>query len=136
MSIIRLSNGGSLFEERFSFPDPDIIVRSVFRFEDIKYLKARNASDAVSVVYFYGDRDYLNNLTHYTGETSNSPLNRYTGTHSKKDWCKSLKYPVIGMAESVLNPWDTDTRKTIESLIAYKMKQHGFATVNTDNLME
>jgi hypothetical protein len=134
MSIIRLSNGGSLFEERFSFPDPDITIRSVFRFEDIKYLKARNASDDVSLVYFYGDRDYLNNLTHYTGETVNSPLARYTSTHSKKEWCKSLKYPVIGMAESVLNAWDTDTRKVIEALVAYKMKQHGFSTVNTDNI--
>lgn len=134
MAFITLSNGGTLIEERFSFPDPELIIRTVFRFEDIKYLKARNSSEIASIVYFYDDRDYLHNLTHYTGETSNSPLSRYQATHSKKEWCQSLTYPIIGMAESVVNPWDTETRKTIEALCAYKMKQQGFNVVNADTM--
>lgn len=133
MTIMKLSNGGALVEERFSFPDPDLTIRTVFRFDDIKYLKAR-ISEMASIVYFYGDRDYYNNLTHYTGETQNSPLSRYKSTHSKKDWCKNLKYPLIGMAESSVTPWDMDTRKTIEALCAFKMKQMGFNVINADTI--
>jgi hypothetical protein len=131
MSVIKLSNGGSLIEDRYSFPDPDIIIRIVFRLEDIKYLKPRSASDVSSVVYFYDDRDYLANLTHYTGETGESPLQRFRQTHSKKEWLKSIRYPLVGMAESMGTPWDIDTRKTIESLCAFKMKTLGFSVVNS-----
>jgi len=133
VSIIKLSNGGALLEERRSFPDPDIIVRMVYRLEDIKYLKPRNASDVSSVVYFYDDRDYLHNLTHYTGETSDTPLARYNQTHKKSPWLPTIKYPLIGMAESLGEPWDTETRKTIEALCAYKMKELGFGVVNAGN---
>lgn len=134
MTIRKLSNGSSLIEESYNYPDPEIIIRSVFRIEDIQHLKARNPSDLASVVYFYGDRDYNNNLTNYTGETQNSPYSRYKQTHSKKEWCQNLIYPFIGMAENKKDPWDMETRKTIESLVAYKMQQIGFNIVNHNNM--
>lgn len=132
MSVVKLSNGGALLEERRSFPDPDIIIRVVFRVEDIKYLNPRSASGVSSVVYFYDERDYMNSLTHYTGETSETPFARFRNTHSKKAWLQDIKYPLIGMAESLGTPWDIETRKTIESLCAYRMKELGFSVVNAE----
>lgn len=134
MAIITLSNGGALFEERYAFPNPELVVRSVFRKQDIKYLKAHNASETASIVYFYGDRNYDQNLAAYVGETQVSPVQRFSNTHSKKNWFKNLKYPVVSMAESTINPWDMETRRSIEALCAYKMKQLGFEMVNAETM--
>lgn len=134
MSVVRLSNGGALVEDRYSFPDPEIVIRTVFRLDDIKFLKPRHETDSASIVYFYDDRDYLNNLTHYTGETAQNPQTRFKNTHQRKAWLNSIKYPLVGMAESLVQPWDVDTRKTIESLCAYKMKTYGFDVVNSETM--
>lgn len=134
MSLIQLPNGGFLLEESFAFPEPEIVIRVAFRLEDIKYLSPKSSRPETSLVYFYADRDYLKNLSHYTGETSNSANARFNNTHKNKDWLKKIKYPLIGIVESSSTAWTTEMRKTIESVCAYKMKSLGFDVVNSSTV--
>jgi hypothetical protein len=120
-----------VLEETFDYPNPDIVIRAVSSYADIKHLVGQDEHN--SVIYFYTDRAVKTHLLSYTGETEVAVLSRYAATHSKSDWLKTIELPLIGACASRGRRWDTDTRRSIEATVVSLMHNRGFSIVNQEN---
>lgn len=132
MTVQLLDSGRFLVEELYEFPRPEVALRAVSDYGDLKYLSIAPEAER-SVIYFYADRNTRSHLISYTGQTKDSIQSRYNATHSKAPWLHSLDAPLIGACESRTTPWSTDTRLAIEGSAAYKMRERGFQIVNSEN---
>lgn len=131
MTLQEQKNGVMISEDVFSYPDPELIIRSVTRLEDVRYLTSLRGS--AGMVYCYGDRDWRHGLVNYTGETKNAVATRHATTHSKSLWLPQITYPLVIAVQPVGKDWDTDTRRAIESMLVYKKNLLGFDVANAEN---
>lgn len=131
MTLKEQKNGVMISEDVFSYPDPELVIRSVTRLEDVRYLTSLRGS--AGMVYCYGDRDWRHGLVNYTGETKNAVATRHATTHSKSAWLPRITYPLIIAVQPVGKDWDTDTRRAIESMLVYKKNLLGFDVANAEN---
>jgi hypothetical protein len=133
MTLIQAVNKEWLIEDRFVYPNPEITIQSTRKIENIVLLGKGYAENKNGYVYFYVDNDWLENPRVYVGETKRNVNGRHNATHKKKDWLTGFKYPFIGVVNSPNKPWNTDTRRAIESLIISRMDKLGFNIINSSN---
>lgn len=125
--------GRLINDDRYSYPSPEIIIQTTRNITDIQHLGFDQASNENGYIYFYADADWKNNPSLYIGESKNSLKSRHNGTHKNTPWFKGIQYPFIGIINSPNKPWDTDTRRAIESLTVHKAHLVGFRVVNSPN---
>lgn len=129
-----LSHKGRLInDDRYNYPFPEIIIQTTRNATDISLLGFGDAANDNGFIYFYADADWEENPTLYIGESKNSLRSRHNATHKNTTWFKAIKYPFIGIVNSPDKPWDTDTRRAIESLTVHKAHEAGFKIVNSTN---
>lgn len=132
MGIIKV-NGTTINQDSYVYPLPEIIFQTTRNLEDIKHLGSGVAKNENGYLYFYADADWKSNPTVYIGESKNSIQSRHNATHKKSSWLKGITYPFVGIVNSPIQLWDTDTRRAIESQTIYEASKRGFIIVNSEN---
>jgi hypothetical protein len=125
--------GRLINDDRYIYPFPEIIIQTTRNVVDIQHLGFGDASNDNGYIYFYADADWKENPAVYIGESKNSLQSRHSATHKSTAWFKAIQYPFIGIVNSPDKPWDTDTRRAIESLTVHKAHAAGFQIVNSTN---
>lgn len=125
--------GRLINDDRYIYPFPEIIIQTTRNVADIQHLGFGDASNDNGYIYFYADADWKENPAVYIGESKNSLQSRHSATHKSTAWFKAIQYPFIGIVNSPDKPWDTDTRRAIESLTVHKAHAAGFQIVNSTN---
>jgi hypothetical protein len=125
--------GRLINDDRYIYPFPEIIIQTTRNVTDIQHLGFGDASNENGYIYFYADADWKENPAVYIGESKNSLQSRHSATHKSTAWFKAIQYPFIGIVNSPDKPWDTDTRRAIESLTVHKAHAAGFQIVNSTN---
>lgn len=125
--------GRLINDDRYIYPFPEIIIQTTRNVTDIQHLGFGDASNENGYIYFYADADWKENPAVYIGESKNSLQSRHSATHKSAAWFKAIQYPFIGIVNSPDKPWDTDTRRAIESLTVHKAHAAGFQIVNSTN---
>lgn len=130
---LKNTRNGFINEDKYVFPDPEIIIQTTRNINNINMLATGEANNDNGYIYFYADADWKKNPTVYIGESKNSLQSRHNGTHKGTPWFASIKYPFIGIVNSPFQPWDTDTRRAIESITIHKVHSLGLKVVNNAN---
>jgi hypothetical protein len=120
-------------EDKYVYPYPELIIQSTRNAASIPHLGSELANNDNGYIYFYADSDWKNNPNVYIGESKNSIQSRHNSTHKSTEWFKAIKYPFVGVVNSPNLPWDTDTRRAIESKTVYKLHSMGIKVVNGVN---
>lgn len=120
-------------EDKYVYPFPELIIQTTRNVNHVQHLGSDLASNDNGYIYFYTDADWRKNPNVYIGESKNSIQSRHNGTHKNTEWFKSIKYPFIGIINSPNLPWDTDTRRAIESKTVFKLHSIGLKLVNGAN---
>lgn len=131
MTLQQSRTGVRINRDEYSYPDPEIVIRTVTRLEDVRHLTSEHAD--AGMVYTYGDRDWKNNRTNYTGESKNAVSTRHTTTHLHSEWIKTINYPLVLAIQPVHKQWDTDFRRALESMLVYKKSLLHFKVANAQN---
>lgn len=120
-------------EDSYVYPYPELIFQTTREVSSLVHLGSDRASNDNGYIYFYADADWKENPSVYIGESKNSLQSRHNSTHKNAAWFKTIQYPFIGIVNSPDKPWDTDTRRAIESLTVHKAHVAGFLIVNSTN---
>jgi hypothetical protein len=132
MGLIKV-NGATINQDSYVYPLPEIVFQTTRNLEDVKHLGSGVAKNDNGYLYFYADADWKSNPTVYIGESKNSIQSRHNATHKKSSWLKGITYPFVGIVNSPMQLWDTDTRRAIESQTIYEASKRGFIIVNSEN---
>jgi hypothetical protein len=120
-------------EDNYVYPYPELIFQTTREATSLVYLGSGKADNENGYIYFYADSDWKNNSNVYVGESKNDIQSRHNSTHKNSAWFKNITYPLIGIVNSPNLPWDTDTRRAIESKTVYKLHNLGLQIVNGAN---
>lgn len=120
-------------EDKYVYPYLELVIQSTRNAVSIPHLGSELANNDNGYIYFYADSDWKKNPNVYIGESKNSIQSRHNSTHKNTEWFKAIKYPFIGVINSPNLPWDTDTRRAIESKTVYKLHSMGIKVVNGVN---
>ena len=120
-------------EDRYVYPDPEIIIQTTRNPNNINLLGSGDANNDNGYIYFYANSLWKTQPFVYIGESKNSLQTRHNSTHKNSDWFKVLDYPFIGIVNSPNKPWDTDTRRAIESITIHKLHTIGLQIINHTN---
>jgi hypothetical protein len=120
-------------EDRYVYPDPEIIIQTTRNPNNVNLLGSGDANNDNGYIYFYANSLWKTQPFVYVGESKNNLQTRHNSTHKNSDWFKVLNYPFIGIVNSPNKPWDTDTRRAIESLTIHKLHTIGLQIINHTN---
>lgn len=120
-------------EDRYVYPDPEIIIQTTRNPNNVNLLGSGDADNDNGYIYFYANSLWKTQPFVYIGESKNSLQTRHNSTHKNSQWFKVLDYPFMGIVNSPNKPWDTDTRRAIESLTIHKLHTIGLEIINSSN---